>query len=208
MKYKQGLTIAVVALGLLVKISMSGSGSFPHEQITLPLLETFIVEPIELDQLSIWVPADKNGPAINRSCRLRGNCQYTCILPAGVEHTRSKDCPEAIGRLLAEYTWPYHQDSLPLTILNGWKWEYSYSLSQFETVSYDLPSRGGSWENCLEAVLNQTRGSARGTWLYITQDGQFLDTPHENLTESHIEISTFSSIRTRHGYPKERILER
>lgn len=204
--WKQKLIMAAVGF-LLVKIAYPDTALSTTLQQELLPLETFIIEPIELEQVSIWVPADKSEPAINRSCRVRGNCQYTCNLPAQINHTKSNDCSGPIGRILAEFTWPYHKGSLPLTIFNGWQWEYYYSFSQFENVRYDLPPRGGSWENCLEAVLSQSNGNVGGTWLRAGSNGKILDTAQVARPESNIEITSFSSIRTRHGYPKERILQ-
>ena len=172
----------------------------------LPPLETFVMQPISLDSISAWVPADKSGPIINRSCQPQRNNVYSCLLPAGVRHTKTENCPDAVARLLAEHAACHHEQTLPLTIFNGWQWEYSYSLGQFESASYDLDARGGSWENSLEAILTRTVGSIVGEWIQLASRG----CPPGDVTceplESRIEIHAFSSMRTRDGYPKKRKL--
>ena len=179
----------------------AGAGGRP-----LPPLETFMVAPIDLTYVSCWVPADKTGPEINRSCRQRAGCRYACTLPAAVSHTKTATCLQALARLLAEYAWPLHQDALPLTISNGWQWEHYYSLSQFAEAQYDLPQRGGSWEECLEAVLRRSSGSIRGQWRRMGATGKLSDAPVPETGQSNIAVETFSNIRARHGYPKERVL--
>jgi len=172
----------------------------------LPPIETFLLEPIELENISIWVPAGKTGPIINRSCRPKTNCSYSCVLPATVHHTKTEFCPEEVARLLAEYTAYYHEQSLPLTIFNGWRWEYTYSLCQFESVTYDLPQRGGCWESSWEAILTQSTGSANFEWLQVFPLGKFVGESDGNKQKSRIEVKTFNSMRTRDGYPKKRQL--
>lgn len=175
----------------------------------LPPLETFILNPIEIEHISIWVPADKVVPTINRSCRPRTNCQYSCELPATVHHVKTNTCPDAQARILAEAVWPYHQDTLPLTIFNGWQWEYQYSLSQFSASLYTLPQRGGCWENCIEAVLTQSQATITGNWisLSLSNENMSRDTEIPISIKSNLEIRTFSHLRTRNGYPKERQLD-
>jgi len=222
-----GLLAALLCLPL-----PAGSDPPPPPAPPASSLETFLVEPIEIDNIGIWVPADRTGPVINRSCGTRKDCVYSCLLPADVRHAKTADCPDWLARLLAEYAARYHEESLPLTIFNGWQWEYSYSLCQFESVVYDLAPRGGSWENSLEAVLTRTRGAVAGTWLQIPAADPA--PPEEKLRpeagsqpaltgnstfgssssvarrtcpdHSTIEVTTFTSIRTRDGYPKKRQL--
>jgi hypothetical protein len=169
-------------------------------------IETILLEPVEMENMQLWVPADTTGAMINRACTTKTNCPYSFSLPASVVHTKTEDCPDGIARLLAEYTAGYQSGALPLTIFNGWQWEYSYSLCQFQSVSYDLPSRGGCWENTWEAILTQSTGSISFQWLQIP----FADTSGNeptNITQrSDIEVKTFSSVRTRDGYPKKRQL--
>ncbi len=172
----------------------------------LPPIETFLLEPIELENISVWVPADRTGPVINRSCQPKNNCSFSCVLPATVHHTKTEFCPTELARLLAEYTAHYHEQSLPLTIFNGWQWEYSYSLCQFESVTYDLPQRGGCWENSWEAILTQSTGSASFQWIEVSPLNKFADKPDSGEQRSHIEVKTFNSMRTRDGYPKKRQL--
>jgi len=171
----------------------------------LPPIETIILEPIELENISIWVPAAKTGPVINRSCQPK-KCSYSPMLAATVNHTRDDDCPEEVARLLAEYTAVYHEKSLPLTMFNGWQWEFSYSLCQFESVTYNLPSRGGCWESSWDAILTLSAGSADFKWVDILPSGNFLYKQLGDVQKSNIEVRTFSSMRIRDGYPKERKL--
>jgi hypothetical protein len=169
-----------------------------------PPLETFILDPIELQHLAIWVPADQTGPEINRSCRIRTACSNACTLPSAITHTRADDCPPPLARFLALYTWPYHRDSLPLTIMNGWQWTGDYNLAQLIVNSYDLPAHGGSWENCLEAIFSQTAASLCGRWLTLGVDHKSVASAVKS--ESSLIVKTFPLLRTRYGYPKERLL--
>lgn len=173
----------------------------------LPPMETFLLDPIEIESISAWVPAGNSGPVINRSCRPKKNCLFSCVLPATVDHTKAENCPREVARLLAERTAYYHEQSLPLTIFNGWQWEYSYSLCQFESVTYDLPRRGGCWEGCWEAILTQSTGSVCFQWLQIFPSGTSVGTQAGKGQGSQIEVKTFNFMRTRDGYPKERQLQ-
>jgi hypothetical protein len=129
------------------------------------------------------------------------------VLPATVHHTKTEFCPAELARLLAEHTAYYHEQSLPLTIFNGWQWEYSYSLCQFESVTYDLPQRGGCWENSWEAILTQSTGSTSFQWIEVSPLNKFAGKPDSGERRSHIEVKTFNSMRTRDGYPKNRQLQ-
>lgn len=177
-----------------------------HADFNLPAIETFITEPTFIENVSIWVPAVRSGPFINRGCRIKENLAFLSVLPAAVKHQKTGCCPDQIARILAELTAFYHSQSLPLTIFNGWQWEYTYSLCQFESVTYDLAGGGGSWENCWEAVMNLSYGSSRLQWLDIESLGQFCIKHPDTLTESTIEVKTFSTMRIRDGYPKQRQL--
>lgn len=181
-----------------------------HEPVAmtddLPPLETFVLQPVAVDDVCLWVPADKAGPVINRSCGLHRNCVYSCLLPAGVEHAKTGNCPPEVARLLAERVARCHEQSLPLTIFNGWQWEYSYSLCQFESVLYDLDPRGGSWEISLEAVLTQTLGSLAGRWMQVSAKDESPRDTRAAAPRSHIEVTAFDSVRIRDGYPKKRQL--
>lgn len=174
--------------------------------VKLPPMETLCIEPIELENVTVWVPAAKAGPLINQSCRAKGGCDYSFLLPALVKHEKTEQCPGYLAKILAELTSVFHRDSLPLTILNGWQWEFMYSLSQFQAVKYSLPSRGGSWENCWEAVMTVTCAKNRHEWLHIKPTGKYQINESANQTESKIKINSFSHVRTRDGYPKERKL--
>ena len=196
----------VVLMSLLAVTCLGQDKAVPPPMENLPPMETFIIEPVKLNSASLWVAADKVGPEINRACRTRYGNEYSCILPVSINHDKQPRCPESLARLLAEFTWPYHKEYLPLTIFNGWQWEYSFNLSQYETATYNLPARGGSWENCLEVILNTTSGDLYENWLQIEDSGKIVNDPNSSKSVSHLEINTFSSLRTRHGYPKKRIL--
>jgi hypothetical protein len=94
---------------------------------------------------------------------------------------------------------------MPLTIFNGWQWEYSFSLSQYDTATYNLPSRGGSWENAWEAILTHSTGSLEGRWIRAS-DVDSIDAVPAAEQISSIDVKTFSLLRVRDGYPKERQL--
>lgn len=174
------------------------------DESDLPPLETFVLGPISVDSFSAWVPADRTGPVVNRSCRPRRDCLHSCLLPARVQHEKAEGCPDAIGRLLAEHAAPCHERTLPLTIFNGWQWEYSYSVSQFEAVYYEVAAWGGSWENSLEAILTRSLGTIAGEWVQIPSEGNAPRIARVDPLTSRIEVTTFSSIRTRDDYPKTR----
>jgi len=193
--------LASLVITFVAKQSVS---KLPPSLILEPL-EIFVVGPMEQNHLAIWIPANKMGPEINRSCRTRTGCQYNCSLTGDVDHSKSDLCPDSLARLTAVFLAPLHQDRLPLTIFNGWQWEFRYGLSQFESVTYDLASNG-SWENCLEAVLHQGHCRGSGQWLRLGSDGPLQEDGVEEL-HSQINITTYSGIRTRHGYPKIRPLE-
>lgn len=156
-------------------------------------LKTVIIETPEIINVSILVPAVKNGPFVNRSCSNRLDCSVSSVVPAMVKHTKSKDCPSHMARMLAEQTWQHHKDCLPLTIFNGWKWEYYYSINQFEKETYDLGRRGGMWETAMMAELKHTYATQKIYWISDDKD----------IQSSEIEVTSFSKLRTRYGYPKE-----
>jgi hypothetical protein len=198
MRHKITKSVSIILI-IITVVSLAEDKKLPH-------IETFVIEPIELEHINIWVPAAKVGPVINNSCRTKEDCSFSCQLPATVSHTKTELCPDALARLLAEYTSRYHEKSLPLTIFNGWQWEYSFGMSQFDSVTYELPLRGGCWENSWEAVLTQTTGSVRARLLQITQTNEPVDILSDGGRISQIEVRTFNSMRTRNGYPKERQL--
>jgi hypothetical protein len=199
------LYLTVSLLFTMVILTNDNQGKSASQ--SLPPMETFLIEPIEVENVSAWIPAGNSGPLINRSCQPKRNCSFSCVLPATVRHTRTESSPKEVARLLAEHTARYHEQSLPLTIFNGWQWEYSYSLCQFESVTYDLPQRGGCWESCWEAILTQSTGSANFEWTRILPSGELAGTHAGKRQGSQIEVKTFNSMRTRDGYPKERQLQ-
>jgi len=179
----------------------------PNQPVmNLPAIETFCIKPVELENVSIWVPAAKSVPVINRSCMARTSGRFSSVLPATIEHTKTQVCPDQVARLLAEHTASYHEDSLPLTIFNGWQWEYTFSLCGFESVSYEVPGGGGCWENSFEAILTQSCGVSSFVWVRIPSDGTPVRSHTEDNAGSQIDVRTFSSMRTRDGYPKQRHL--
>ena len=76
-----------------VVLMIFGYATFADDEMTasiskqLPPLETLIIEPIELEHISVWIPAGKAGPFINQSCRPKTNCVYSFVLPATVNPT-------------------------------------------------------------------------------------------------------------------------
>ena len=173
--------------------------------LDLPAIETFVIEPTVVENVSVWVPAVKSGPFINRACRIKENLAISSVLPASIKHQKTNHCPNQIARILAELTSFFHFQSLPLTIFNGWQWEYTCRMSQYETVSYNLAQRGGCWENCWEAILNLSCGAIQMQWLDVESPEKF--SIHKVApSKSIIKVKTFSSMRTRDGYPKERQL--
>jgi hypothetical protein len=197
------VVFSVTLVLLCAEISVAGGQT---ADVQLPPLETVVIEPVGMDNVSIWVPAAKSGPFINRSCRAKENCAYSLVLPASVKHTKTDCCPVELARLLAEKIAPYHQESLPLTIFNGWQWEYSYSLCQFDSITYDLAQRGGSWENSWEAILTLSCATDGLGWVEIASAPKIQNMQVHNAAQSAIEVITFSGMRTRDGYPKERQL--
>ena|GEM_PF-3416442 len=203
---KLAITFSIPLL-VCLGIAAAKEDKAASNSLELPPLETFILEPVQLENISVWVPAGKIGPTINRSCRPKEDCSYTCVLPASVEHEKNNSCPEEAARLLAEHTACFHEESLPLTIFNGWRWEYTYSLSQFESGVYALPSRGGCWENSWEAVLTESVGSMGMQRLRITSSAELAGEATQSDVQTSIQVKTFDSMRTRDGYPKERKLQ-
>src|SRR5512145_2112456 len=104
----------LLAVALSLSLPAGHSRSSPESPAAAPL-ETFILQPVCLDSMSIWVPADKVGPLINRSCMGQSNRLYSCFLPADVHHTRTAACPDGLARLLAEGAARGHEQSVPLT---------------------------------------------------------------------------------------------
>lgn len=192
--------IIYVFLGVLSSFCAAGDG-LGHD--SCDKIETFVYKPANIDTLCLWVPADKVGPLMNRACKAKTSV-YSKSLPAFVEHTKNKHCPFAMARLLAQKISKLHELVLPLTIFNGWQWEFSYSMSEYDTNSYVLPARGGSWENCYEAIYIKTLGEISVRWLTEKSEQNVC---HDNGSKSNIKVETFINMRTRNGYPKERQLD-
>ncbi|HUT28266.1 MAG TPA: hypothetical protein VMX13_00630 [Sedimentisphaerales bacterium] len=175
----------------------------------LPPMETFLFEPIILENIGIWVPAAKFGPEINSSCKLRTGYSYSAALAAAVSHTKTESCPQELARLLAEYGAAHHPQSLPMTIFDGWRWESPLTLCQFESVSFDLVKYGGCWEGSWEAILIRSTGSVGMQCVRISQTQNLAAGSDDVKPQSSIEITTFNSMRARDGYPKkQRVISR
>lgn len=195
----------VVLLACSIIILADSDQAMPNSPRWQPI-ETFLLDSIELDTVSLWVPAGRTGPVINMSCRPKNDCAYSCALPASVHHTKTEVCPKGVARLLAEYAAANHEKSLPLTIFNGWQWEYSYSLCQFDSVTYDLPEHGGCWESSWEAILTYSTGSADFQWVEVSSLDKPVLKSDKTGQKTHIDVRTFDALRIRDGYPKKRKL--
>jgi hypothetical protein len=172
--------------------------------IVLPLAETFVVEPVAVENISLWVPVAVKGPFINNSC-LRKNYDCSFSLPAIVKHQKTENCPQQTAMILAQETSFYHSDYIPLTVFNGWQWECVPNISKYNSVNYSLPPRGGSWQCSWAAIMNLSCGCVKLQQIEISSPYNF--TINNNLLlESTIEVKTFSSLRIRNGYPKKRQL--
>jgi hypothetical protein len=203
MKKSTLLTFVMFAL-LATNIAMGAdAGKQGSKKTTLPDIKTFVVMPPEIENVCVWVTADKIGPLINRSCRTKGNCSYSMSLPADVRHDKDVRCPDVVARLLAQTVSALHIDVLPLTIFNGWQWEYSYSMAGYDAKVYDLSARGGSWEDCSEAVYIKTFGRVFSGWISPARRTEGIFT---NTSVSNIIVETFTNLRTRNGYPRQRQL--
>lgn len=194
----------LLALSVCCIIILKNGYGATSEQQQLPPIETFILNPIELENLCFWAPAGKIGPVINNGCGPKLGCISTCEVPALVNHIKTEACPPEVARLLAEYAACYHERNLPLTIFNGWQWEYPLSLNQYESVSYDLPARGGSWENSWEAIATHSSGSIGFRWIQVSKYSAVMQEQKNITQESKIDVITFDDMRTRDGYPKKR----
>jgi len=205
------MKLELTMLGLVIVCANTAVVSAQHRPPTsnpgqLPPIETFFLPPINLENVSVWAPAAKTGPDINHSCTTRRNRPYSSVLPAAVDHNKTELCPDEVARVLAEYAACYHEQSMPLTIFNGWQWEYSYNLCQFNAGTYDLPGHGGFWECSWEAILTESAGSIGLQCLPIPSSAH-PPSPSQGIKQkSNIEVRTFSFMRTRDGYPKERDL--
>ena len=201
---KKNTSLVLSLITVLACISVIKAGINPDRQIeddSIPL-ETFIIKPFDLEHLDIWVPAAKIGPMFNRSCRPRLNCSYFAAMPADIRHTKKPGSLTQLARLLGEHAASFHKESLPLTIFNGWQWEYSYNLCQYVSAVYNLKERGGSWENSFEAILSITAGSADIVGMTFNRDGRFSFETVNPDQQSNILVSTFSAMGNRYGYPK------
>jgi len=169
----------------------------------LPPIETMIAEPIAFENVSLWIIADKQGPITNRSCQMQTDCLSSVELKSYIEHTKKDTCPPQVALELAKYCQLYHQNDIPLTIMDNWQWKCDNALSQFDSVGYDLPARGGSWQTCNEAIKTITSASSQIEWIDILDNEDFVGKDSAESQRSDIEIRTFSEMRTRDGYPQE-----
>ncbi len=195
-------TFKFLILTLLILISCNACAS---EENILPI-ETLIAEPVAFENVNLWVIADEQGPIMNRSCYMKNNCSSSVELKSYIEHTKKDACPPAAALELAMYCQFYHRNDVPLTIADNWQWKCDNILCQFDSSSYDLPGRGGSWQTCLEAVKTITSASSQLEWIDILDNEDFIEKDNGESQRSDIEIRTFSEMRTRDGYPRERKL--
>jgi len=195
-------TFRFLILVLLISVSHNARAAVKK----LPPIETLATEPIAFENVNLWVIADKQGPITNRSCLMQNDCLSSVELRSYIEHTKKDKCPPSAALELAIYCQLYHQNDIPLTIADNWQWKCDNALSQFDSVSYDLPARGGSWQTCTEAVKTITSASSQLEWIDILDNADFIRKDNAELQRSDIEIRTFSEMRTRDGYPQERKL--
>lgn len=195
-------TFKFLISALLISISYNAWASVEN----LPPIETLIAEPVAFENVNLWVIADEQGPITNRSCRMRNDCSSSVELKSYIEHTKKDTCPPSVALELAMYCQFYHQNDIPFTIVDNWQWKCDNILCQFDSSIYDLPARGGSWETCLEAVKTITSARGQLEWIDILDNEDFIETDDTQSQRSDIEIRTFSEMRTRDGYPKERKL--
>jgi hypothetical protein len=199
------LRCLLILLFLIPGVTSLADDGQTQAGINLSAIETLVTEPTVIENISIWVPAARSGPFINHSCTIKENQTFASALPVSVRHQKTDLCPAQIARILAELTSFYHSQSLPLAIFNGWQWEYTYSMCQYESVSYNLAQRGGCWENSWDVILNLSYGTSRIQVIKLESMEKF-NVKKILPAESKIEVKTFSSMRTRNGYPKERQL--
>ena len=169
-------------------------------------LKTCIISPIEIETAEILVPIAKAGPFINEGCNPQLNCTFTFSAPPKLNHRKDPNCPPGLAGILAEYTSAASHCDLPLTIFNGWQWECLYALGPRRTAAYDLIGEGGWWECAWEAKMRIICSSAALKTIQISEDWQIVAPQDKPAQTSNIELITFSDIRTRDGYPKERKL--
>ena len=86
--------------------SVSGNDTMPvkltkpdsnesQQELHLPPIETFVLSPISIENISVLIPADKTGPDKPCECGRRAaeGGEYTCSFPAAsVTHTKSENC--------------------------------------------------------------------------------------------------------------------
>jgi hypothetical protein len=179
-------------------------GQEQYDVSLLPPLEAFVLDPIEIESVAIWIPADKMGPVINSGCsKTAGDRVYICQFPpTTVKHEKADACPDGIAGLLAEASSVPYKDSLPLTVFNGWQWE-PLTVPAYEEVTYYLSGYGGNWESSWEGILTRSLGSIKGRWLQNAPcEGQA--TENAQGIQSQIDIVSFTSVTTRKDYPKRR----
>jgi hypothetical protein len=170
--------------------------------LEVPPIETLLLPPVELEHISLWVPAAKFGPEVNWSCQAKTGNSHSVALSSAVDHTKTDSCPEGLARMLAEYTAGYHQQGMPLTILGIWRWEYFYSPCQFDSVSFDLPKHGGALEGSWEAILTQSTGTIGSQWARLSEARDYFTVSNEDEADCRIKTTDFSDMRNRYGYPK------
>jgi len=202
MAYKTRFLFCLLFSVVICQSTFAGDNRAASGPSRLPPIETFVLEPIQLETLDMWVAACKSEPVINRSCRPKTDCSYACLLHGRVDHSKTESCPDGAARLAAEYAARYHRQTMPLTILNGWQWDTTCDLGLLESVTYDLRGRGWCWEGSWEALMRQTAGSLNYRWVCL---GSAVNAS-EITQGSTINAISFSCLRARNGYPRKRQL--
>ncbi len=202
MKFLRANIFYVIILCMLLVVLAANNADTPP----IPAIETIIIDPIEMETAEIWAPIAKAGPFINEGCDPQLNCTFTFAAPPKLRHTRDPNCPPGLARVLAEYTAAASHSDLPLTIFNGWQWECLYALGPHQAAAYDLIGEGGWWECAWEGKMRIVCSSSALKTIRISEDGAISPPEEESAPTSSIELITFSDIRTRDGYPKEKKL--
>jgi len=204
---KQYLSWKLAAVVLMLSHTSWALERIPtQEELNIAPLETFVIMPVTATPISIWVPADAMGP-FSIHCAFRKSSGISqCQLPANVEHIKSQECPDGVARVLGDTICLTQNKDLPLTLVNGWKWDFASPVSQYETYSYDLVGRD-CWENSVEAIMTEIHGQTQGEWFAAEIATRKTTADPLPAMKSEITIRTFEKIRSRAGYPKQRSVE-
>jgi hypothetical protein len=193
---------------IMVIMVWSSSGLWAENNVIEDFpVETLVLKPMNLTTLSIRVPAAVAGPELNWSCRPLKNCSYSCSVPAFVIHEKDHECGDGVARLLAEYAATFCEEKVPLTIFTGWKWDFFYEMCDFNSIAYEVPGHS-SWEAGFQTIFTQIAGHLRYEWLTIPWAENTATSTNRSLAQSTIEVTTYTSLGIRDGYPKTRTLSK